>query len=437
MYSLESKNLFNILNRHNLLSEESLSNLCRIAVEIINKELNTRTSAIFLFSKDGKLRRRAIAGLENGWLQEECYDIGESIIGKTVRPYSEDSRYGEWRLYEDLEKDWGNNKYFHYYKERFGDIKRAICIPLNGPNRTFGVIRVIDKLDSKNLPVRFEENDALLLTMLSHQIATTISRIRRKAELDAISEVSKLLINRESSLQDIYDIVTNIFVREWTDYSACILRIRDKDVLRLVSLSCDQNVSCKFKDRSDRKIAEGYVGKVFDSGQPVTVKNILQYKSEFRDLNWIEQNGLISFGCFPIRTKKKIIGTLSLFAKFEFEFYPSQLTFIKNLSEQVVTATDIHHLIDTRDKISEFVSDINSNIDRLDNVLQMIVDSGMELTNADFGYIALTSKKNSLLIPQKWTSNLQHNNIPSIDIDGEGLTAEAVRKGKIDQYWKC
>lgn len=416
----------------NILIEVSIDKAAETAVTFVNRVLPARSTALFLFSKEGWLVRKAIVGVESSWLSGEHYERVGNLVAEATLPRTDTSPYGHYIVTERPSNGWGDSSVFRAYEDKLGVIENAAYIPLNGPNRTFGVIRVLNRLDPSGRVASFSVNDILFLLTYAAQVATSISNIRRKLELDAFTELNLLLSQRDEEgpwPQPIYDRLTEILVRDWTDWVACVLRLSDhKGELIFKSMSVSPGVS-KDKDRNPRKETEGFVGEVFESGEPLIVEDVSQRECDFKDFGWLSRNGIKGYGCFPLKLRGRTIGTLSIYCKYVYSFHDNKKKFIEGLAESVVAATDVFRLESTRRKIGEFIARLISHHDDYMSLLHEIVETGREATGAEVGYIALTSNKDNHLHPSNWTSGLE-GRIPLVDIEGRGLTALVARTGK-------
>ena len=131
----ELKNL-NDLSK-NLMHCQSIDEVVTMALAEVRKHLNVQVASLFLFSKDGTIKRIGIDGIDkdgntidNSWFTEEKYEPGESFSGKAIPPYDAESGYGEPQYSNDLEKDYSMNN-GDRYKEKLGDLRCGISVPLN------------------------------------------------------------------------------------------------------------------------------------------------------------------------------------------------------------------------------------------------------------------------------------------------------------------
>ena len=137
---------------------QSKKEIIQNALSIVCQQLNARSAAIFLFSKDGSLDRAGLHGidkdllpLDDAWFSEESYVIGESFTGKAAQPKN-GSKYGQIQYTSSLGDELLKGENSYTYTQKLGPLKCAIAIPLNGRNKTYGVLRVVNKVakDSKN-----------------------------------------------------------------------------------------------------------------------------------------------------------------------------------------------------------------------------------------------------------------------------------------------
>ena len=200
--SRKLKELFGI--RNSLAICRSKEELVNKSIEIALSKLRSQTASVFLFSKKGLLERVAIKGIDregqpsaNKWYSNERYHEGESFSGRVVAPQNH-SDYGLPQWSNKLsEQSAINLESKSKYLEMLGGLNCAISVPLNGRNRTFGALEVINKLDKGGKPngsLGFTQDDVYLLSMIGIQLGHFISFDRHKSEIELISGITNLLV---------------------------------------------------------------------------------------------------------------------------------------------------------------------------------------------------------------------------------------------------
>ncbi len=128
-----------------LVQCQSIEELVSKALKAVREQLNVQVASIFLFTKDGVIRRVGIDGvdkegyeIDESWFPVEEYEPGQSFSGKAVPRADAESEYGEPNYSNDLQNYPGIiNR--DIYEEKLGNLKRGISVPLNGGSS--GIVR--------------------------------------------------------------------------------------------------------------------------------------------------------------------------------------------------------------------------------------------------------------------------------------------------------
>lgn len=378
----ELKYIFSV--RNDLLACNKIEDLINISLSFVLEQLRSQTASIFLISKDGLLERVGIRGtdkdkqlIDDCWFQEEKYQIGGSFTGRAATSQGE-ARFGEPQFSTNLNQDEINDDSRTKYREKLGILKSAMSVPLNGRHRTYGVLEVINKIDAIGEVIAddtgiFSPEDLHWLSIIGINLSTAISNLRRKNELEILTEISQKLVEPIESdteplplqAHPIYDSTAKGLVNDLTNYKVCILRLADSNNgLNVISKASSRAISWNKRNDDPRKDESSMVWRVYKRGRQKIVKDIYSERASFRNWDWIEANGLKSFACFPLTAKSKIVGTLSLFTGYPFEFYDSDQEFLHNITSLIAAFTEslainreLTILREKRDKqMDEFVS---------------------------------------------------------------------------------
>jgi hypothetical protein len=333
--------------KHILFSYKSKKDIVDNALKIACEKLRCQSASIFLFSsKDGVLKRVGIRGIDitnkpikDSWFQKEHYRVGESFTGNAAIP-SQGSKYGKTKVSNKFYDEPLKNR--ERYLKKFGKLNCAIAVPLNGRNKTYGVLRIINKLDENNLisdSCFSEETDLSLISFLGGAIAAAISNFHRDTQNEIFRYMQDSLVNSDSYQFDyssFYQKILNFLTGSETAFKVAILRVRNKnsDLLEVRDYSAP-GVTEKI-DNGPRRLNQGFVGLVSQSLKPQIITSISKSNllDKFINVKWIMENKLESFGCFPliIPGQSGIVGTLSLFSGYEYEFDPSTIDFLNNVT---------------------------------------------------------------------------------------------------------
>ncbi|MEM7063410.1 MAG: hypothetical protein AAF572_09630, partial [Cyanobacteria bacterium P01_B01_bin.77] len=125
------------------------------ALNLAREKLKVQSASIFLFNKVGLLERIHIDSVnskgekieEETWLRE-AYKIGEGITGE-VLPFQGKEFYGAPKIINfpiQDQLDESTKSKLKLYSEQLGEVKCIASFPLDGQNRTYGVLEIVNKI---------------------------------------------------------------------------------------------------------------------------------------------------------------------------------------------------------------------------------------------------------------------------------------------------
>jgi GAF domain-containing protein len=188
--------------RNALLRCRNLPEVIELALEIIHQRLNPQVASIFLISKAGFIERRGIKGTDkNGqpipstWFAEERYQPGESFSGKAVAS-GWDQDYGSPQWSNCLDEYEMQPASKAAYLDKLGYLKYGMSVPLNGADRTFGTLEVLNKIDAQGQIAAegFQPEDIYWLTIVGMNVATVISDLRTQNFQTIFARVTQELV---------------------------------------------------------------------------------------------------------------------------------------------------------------------------------------------------------------------------------------------------
>jgi GAF domain-containing protein len=326
------------------------------ALKIVGDNLHSQTAAIFQVSKNGVLERVGIYGFEkNGepldkdWYCEEKYNIGDdSFTGKVIESHTEDSSFGEIQYAPKINDDDFTLEFKEKYLQKFGLLQSAIAIPLNGRNRTCGVLRVVNKVDKTKSCLEgncFSDNDVNLSLFLATNISNALSNFRREMQTKMLMYLSYLLNQPQSSkeLSNVYQQVLDLLVHNpETSFKACVLRLEDDSSKLLVveGTSFVYGVTENRDNKPRQQNNEEFLWITVEGKQRLIIQDLQSVIQELREKNqptkfhnedWILANQFKSVACFPLLAKGKMLGTLSVYTGYEYD--PDSIDFLQSVTD--------------------------------------------------------------------------------------------------------
>jgi len=151
--------------------------IMKFVAEVAKDRLNAETAALFLL-EDDRLVRKGISGLPDEWFSEENYPAGVGITWQVMIVRKGEKYGGPVRL-SDVDNDPSVvQRHLLKYREKLQtrQVKHLLAVPINGWERTFGVLRVVNKLDEKGglFQYGFSQEDENFLTSLASMASISI-----------------------------------------------------------------------------------------------------------------------------------------------------------------------------------------------------------------------------------------------------------------------
>jgi len=434
-YKVELTELFTFRNL--ILKSEPFDKVISSTLEIVLKRIRSQTVSVFLCSKEGLIQRKSIIGfdkngnkIESNWFPKEIYELGESFTGKVIMPTIY-STYGEPQWSDNLSLQELDIKGKEEYIEKLGGLYCAISVPLNGRHCTYGALEAINKIDRNRRSKdhgKFSKEDVFWMSTIAMNLATAISSLRRKDELDLLSEIGKLLVkplHDEIDEKNFYFRIVKKLTGSLMPYKACILRIANDNLdLEIVARSGE---TVTWSHRNDESVANSkrIVGKVYSTGQHVRYNDLEKKIDEFENKTWIKINKFKSFICIPLSMKESIVGTLSLFTGYRHSFYENDVAFLNNIGFLIASFTERLRLTQQLDNAQR--ESHKAKEKRLSDARGVIYDSTTEnlfhTTKNEYNDI-LYALKEMMRSPNKERLRIIKENIPWIQNRIKQLTDE-------------
>jgi signal transduction histidine kinase len=324
------------------MKNSSLESAVQEALGEVLKQLNVQVASIFMFSKDGVIKRIGISGIDNQsipidnhWLSNESYKPGESFSGKVVPDTGLECAFGKPYYSNDIFNEYPEMSNRVPYLEKLGKLSSGITVPLNGLNRTFGALRVLNKKDQG----QFTKDDVYWLMIVGTNFANFVIELKRKQKLKLINRLIELLVSLESTdqnfdLKKLYQFVADEITSDWTSFKVCIIRLaNENEDLEIRGSSFTNDVSWVGREDGSVKSGSQIVGEVYTTGEPQFIANVDDFGIDnFNNKSWIQSQGFKSFACLPLSVKGKCVGTVSVYAKYPYFFFENDKYFLQNIT---------------------------------------------------------------------------------------------------------
>ena len=186
-----------------------LGELMQYLVEETQRLFNAETAALFLL-EGNRLVRKAVVGFDVALLPEEIYQVGQGITGKTILPKGNKAHASPTRqnfLHNDSN---AVASYVEQYQNGLGtkQLRHMLAVPLSGQQRSFGVLRLMNKLEGKTqLSLDgFSIQDEEYLVALAAVMAVAIENVRLTGQIETVNEVA-LRMSQALDENEIYPLV--------------------------------------------------------------------------------------------------------------------------------------------------------------------------------------------------------------------------------------
>jgi len=388
-----------------LVTIENPDALAQLVADIVQTELHAETAAVFL-KKENRLHRTALSGIEEGWFKEETYAIGEGFTGRAAlqtpnQPYGKRMVENNAATSELLVPE---NMVRYSQKLLTGMVQHLVAVPLNGLEGTFGVLRIVNKLDSRgNLDRRgFTEQETKFMTTLACVVAVAMENSRlfeaEKKKHGLAQAVRQSTRNLTSTLEE-GEILETILeqLRKVVPYDTASLFLQEKDGLRLKSMAgfiasdeellrnicLDPNTNVPFQ-------------KMKESGLPILVSDL--WKDQLLD-PIVGTARIRSWIGVPLIIKDQIIGWLSVDSWMHNHFTQDDVEVAQDFAQQAAIAInnarqyklqkeELAFLKNLEQRLVEITSAANKNAS-----LNTVALTASQLMNCEMAGVALYDKE--------------------------------------------
>lgn len=354
----------------------------RVADET-QKILGCEISAVFLYdTRTARLRRKAIVGYDDPeryekWFEDETYIPGQAITGYPMKkePFGEPINLPDEKVPIVEKSDLINREHRDKYKDHLKSrkINHIMVVPLNGSNRTFGVLRMVNKLALKDGKPQYDEKDGSLklsterfsdedleiLRAIASQASVAYINIRRLEKIKKLNE-SIGIITSELNIDKICENVANTLVGDEFGYKGCFVRVRNEkselfpEGVRYVDAKGQVH---SFSDQEREKYKIGLTPEkagsicegVYWSAKFRYEKNVLDKTVNFKFKDLAKKYNFRSYLCLPLKIENEAVGTLGVLSgdlPYDggqnyrcYEFYKEEQELLENFCAQVALAT--------------------------------------------------------------------------------------------------
>jgi len=363
------------------------------AMKVIHKVFNAQIAAVFLIDKKGILKRHSLYGITNlnqsvtsEWFPGEEYAINtKSFVGKTAlasHAYTHQastSRFGELHYSGTIEQDLDNKiDNLDKYKDDCGEIHQIVALPINNHYRTFGVLRIINRIDPSTQKVirhsSFSDSDLIYLSLFASEIGTALLNFERDSNRRLFSSMMKEICRPETSDASKSSNVTDVFqaeaesIRGFVDtalnklvknesspFNFAIIRFlcENHKVFRVASLVAFDNKLNDGRKNNDIEVINHntFVSYVASQKQHIVISDISHKIARFHNKIWLKKHKFSTFCCFPLCFRdSKVFGTLSLYTAYRYTYDAKSIELLQSFCDALSTFLYVESEIKTKTK---------------------------------------------------------------------------------------
>jgi signal transduction histidine kinase/signal transduction protein with GAF and PtsI domain len=218
-------------------------------------------------------------------------------------------------------------------KLRSGKTAHLVAVPINGSNRTFGILRAVNKLSLSGEidPDGFTAGDGDMLASIGALVAFAYSSSRRDQKMRAVLEVSETLprlFNEQQVCQKIAEAIVGL------GYPVCCVLLHEaNDSLRVgalcgISTTDEASLHSITSHQPDRVNLFG--------GTPKAI--VLQNEQWPIIAAWAGEHNLNSVLRLPLFQQNHGVGVLEIYSTSEHHFYPDEIRTLEVFAAQATMA---------------------------------------------------------------------------------------------------
>ena len=346
----------------------------------IQATVGAQVCSIFLINENGEMKRDGIIGFDKEGLRlhESSFGVEEyplddtSAVGKTAKPADADGRYGHYLYIESVHDNSPHFVRMDKLKEQeavCGRIDPAVFVPIHGPNSSYGVLRVFNKVskeDNKSIPnAQFTSSEQIYLAQAAAYLGSNLRELRKNQDQEFSlilqnniflkwAEINQQVLSSDEhneraihkKILSNYQTILRYLVQSSDSYAkSAILRLISADNM-LVHVASHTRQEDDYKDNDPRGVQEGkftLVGEVAQTGKDSLIRDINSPDriGLFVNKNWIKSNHFQDFFCIALKANGETIGTLSLFTGMNRCLASEDLRYLKGVANSISLYTSL------------------------------------------------------------------------------------------------
>ncbi|MFZ5915446.1 MAG: GAF domain-containing protein [Chloroflexota bacterium] len=314
-----------------ITSTLDLAGVLNLIMSKVVELLDVEAGSLLMLDEDGKnLVFRVALGPVREKIEELHLPVGIGIAGSAVkegRPLVVNNALSDPRWYSAFDRD-----------TRFVT-RSVLAVPLQVKGKIIGVIEALNKQDGRP----FNQDELLLLTSFASQAAIAIENARlftqtdqelaeRVAELSTLQEIDRQL-NETLDFGRVMSLGLDWALRTTRAVAGNIAAVRPEgDGLQLVTMQGYPPSMAVYQEKP-WPLKRGIMGQVARTGRPALVTNVLQNPDYLETASDIQSQLSV-----PISREGQVIGVITLEGQHSETFKQTDLAFIERLADHMAIA---------------------------------------------------------------------------------------------------
>ncbi len=252
-----------------------------------------------------------------------------------------------------------------------------LAVPLVNQDRVIGAMNVQTRIYHD-----FSPDEVELLSLIADLAAGALEKAmlyegmqRQIAELSALAEVSET-ITSPRYLDEMLEVVVEMAARVM-NARLCSLMLLDEATGELV-LRATQHQSTAYRAKAPLRLGEGIVGRVAQSGRPLTVLDVAS-DERYRHADVARQEGLCSLLCVPLTVRERTIGVFNCYTAAPHRFSAEEIALFSTLANQTALAIENARLVTNAAVVREMHHRIKNNLQNVAMLLRLQMSGDREI----------------------------------------------------------
>lgn len=416
-----------------LSAQKDLLTLAQSITTFTRKHLNTEVASLFLL-QGNTLYRKAIAGIDEKWFEEEAYPIGQGLTGRAITDKT-----------IVCENDIAtSSKVIIKHRQRYqrklasGYVRQLMAVPLLGPEGPIGVLRIVNKLDkTKQIdPVGFTSYDQDLLKIISYNVAVSIHGAYQAEEQEFLLELAGIASRSPYNSEILSHSLNKVTTLLGAEAGALILpdEVNQQMIFTYIEGDLAEDLS-----NLHVPITHSIVGQVFQNKEPALISDVSADPNFYYAIEAKTGVDFRSLLVVPIKTGVETFGVLALINKRIGNFTQRDQALLASLASWIAIAQKNYNLFSELKERARIQRELNRQASifiatsNYTETLNEVAKGIKELLNFDMAGVGIFDRRTREIraIPDCGVIGIAPEYVSSLRFDVSLPGGEVLRTGKI------